>query len=71
MKEILINIGLNNNTAGTLNKGSEESDVAIHVAEYFNSQSDYKLLWYEVLDSVYDGDPERCFVAKLSHRYAK
>ena len=70
MKEILINIGLNNNTAGTLNKGSEESDIAIHVAEYFNSQSDYKLLWYEVLDSVYDGDPERCFVAKLSHSYA-
>jgi hypothetical protein len=29
MKEILINIGLNNNTAGTLNKGSEESDIAI------------------------------------------
>lgn len=59
MKTLQVNIGLNNNPM-----------TAEQVIEYMDSNNDYRLMAYQIVDSEFNGQTEPTFVGLFEHRYA-
>lgn len=60
MRTIQVNIGLNNNPM-----------TAEQVIEYMASNNDYRLMAYQIVDSVFNGQIEPTFVGLLEYKYSR